>query len=374
MGTDAAQPRGGRAQLNRMALALGAEPPRTTGPTTARRRPTGWRTAAGRCSSPTSSATSTALMPALAHAADQGVRGCFVQVLDESEEVFPFDGRMIFESMGGTHRVRDPARAGAARGLRRAAGRAAGRARATTPATSAGAACSTTPASRRARRCSGSTWRSASGRDSMIGPVAFLAPWLLLGLAALPVLWWLLRAVPPAPGRRPFPGRAAAARADRPREDAGAHAWWLLLLRMLALAAAILAFAGPVLNPRPEGSGAPLLVLLDGGWGDAPDWARRMDRAAAALDEAARDGRPAAVVAMAAPPLRRRGARRGAPPRTGPSGWPASRRAPGRRTAPPGPAWIAGAGRAVRDAVADRRHRPRRRGRAGRARCSAAAR
>ena len=29
--------------------------------------------------------------------------------------------------------------------------------------------------------------------------------------------------------------------------------WWLLALRMLALAAAILAFAGPVLNPRPEG-------------------------------------------------------------------------------------------------------------------------
>ena len=41
------------------------------------------------------------LMPALAQAADQGVRGCFVQVLDESEEVFPFDGRVIFESMGG---------------------------------------------------------------------------------------------------------------------------------------------------------------------------------------------------------------------------------------------------------------------------------
>ena len=43
-----------------------------------------------------------AMKPVLAHAADQGVRGCFVQVLDESEEVFPFDGRMIFESMGGT--------------------------------------------------------------------------------------------------------------------------------------------------------------------------------------------------------------------------------------------------------------------------------
>ncbi len=29
------------------------------------------------------------------------MRGVFVQVLDESEEAFPFDGRLIFESMGG---------------------------------------------------------------------------------------------------------------------------------------------------------------------------------------------------------------------------------------------------------------------------------
>ena len=36
--------------------------------------------------------------------------------------------------------------------------------------------------------------------------IGFLAPWLLVGLAALPILWWLLRAVPPSPARRPFPG------------------------------------------------------------------------------------------------------------------------------------------------------------------------
>ena len=29
------------------------------------------------------------------------MRGCFVQVLDETEEVFPFDGRVIFQSMAG---------------------------------------------------------------------------------------------------------------------------------------------------------------------------------------------------------------------------------------------------------------------------------
>ena len=39
-----------------------------------------------------------------------------------------------------------------------------------------------------------------------LGPIAFTAPWLLLGLAGLPVLWLILRAVPPAPIRRRFPG------------------------------------------------------------------------------------------------------------------------------------------------------------------------
>ncbi len=37
----------------------------------------------------------------LARAADRGVRGVLLQVLDPQEESFPFDGRTIFESMGG---------------------------------------------------------------------------------------------------------------------------------------------------------------------------------------------------------------------------------------------------------------------------------
>lgn len=39
---------------------------------------------------------------ALTKAADRGVRGILFQVLDPSEEAFPFSGRTIFESMGGT--------------------------------------------------------------------------------------------------------------------------------------------------------------------------------------------------------------------------------------------------------------------------------
>ncbi|MFK7752867.1 MAG: DUF58 domain-containing protein [Sedimentitalea sp.] len=39
---------------------------------------------------------------ALTKAADRGVRGAVLQVLDPSEELFPFQGRTIFESIGGT--------------------------------------------------------------------------------------------------------------------------------------------------------------------------------------------------------------------------------------------------------------------------------
>ena len=41
---------------------------------------------------------------ALTSAADRGVRGALVQVLDPAEEEFPFNGRTIFESMGGGFR------------------------------------------------------------------------------------------------------------------------------------------------------------------------------------------------------------------------------------------------------------------------------
>ena len=43
-----------------------------------------------------------AIEAALAQAADRGVKGILIQVLDPAEEEFPFDGRTIFESMGGT--------------------------------------------------------------------------------------------------------------------------------------------------------------------------------------------------------------------------------------------------------------------------------
>ncbi len=133
----------------------------------------------------------------------------------------------------------------------------------------------------------------------VIGPLGFTAPLLLLGLLALPILWILLRAVPPAPIRRRFPGVALLLGLTDDETETDKTPWWLLLLRMLAVAAAIIAFAGPILNPqvRPAGTG-PLLIVLDGGWADARDWPRRIDRAAALIEEAERAGRTVAVVRL----------------------------------------------------------------------------
>lgn len=132
-----------------------------------------------------------------------------------------------------------------------------------------------------------------------LGPLGFVTPWLLLGLIGLPMLWLLLRAVPPAPIRRLFPGVALLLGLTDETPETDKTPWWLLLLRMLAVGGAIVAFAGPVLNPQTRDAGTgPLLIVMDASWADARDWPRRIDRAAALLDEAGRGGRTVAVVRL----------------------------------------------------------------------------
>ncbi|MBI6630680.1 DUF4159 domain-containing protein [Pontibaca salina] len=145
---------------------------------------------------------------------------------------------------------------------------------------------------------------------TVLGGIGFAAPWLLLGLAALPILWLLLRAVPPAPIRRRFPGVALLLGLSDEESVSDRSPWWLLLLRMLAVAAMIVGLAGPVLNPqtRPAGSG-PLLILLDASWAGAASWGDKIELLESQLTEAARASRPVAVLSLTAPePLNFRGA------------------------------------------------------------------
>jgi hypothetical protein len=135
----------------------------------------------------------------------------------------------------------------------------------------------------------------------MLGPIGFAAPWLLLALAALPILWIILRAVPPAPIRRRFPGVALLLGLTDDDTVTDRTPWWLLLLRMLAVAAVIVGLAGPVLNPRADGEAAsrlPLLIVTDASWANARDWNAQVAVMDSLLAEAGRDGRAAAIMEL----------------------------------------------------------------------------
>ncbi|WP_043362676.1 DUF4159 domain-containing protein [Belnapia sp. F-4-1] len=133
-----------------------------------------------------------------------------------------------------------------------------------------------------------------------LGPIAFAAPWLLLALPALPVLWWLLRVTPPAPRRIAFPALRLLRDLPVAEETPSRTPWWLLLLRIAAAALLILGLARPVLGPGAGTAGeGTLLLVIDDGWASAEDWPARMAAAGGALDRAGREGRRAALLATA---------------------------------------------------------------------------
>jgi len=137
---------------------------------------------------------------------------------------------------------------------------------------------------------------------TLLGGIGFTTPWLLLGLAALPILWLLLRAIPPAPKRVIFPGVTLLLGLKDDETVSDRTPWWLLLLRMLAVAAVIVGLAGPVLNPQTEQGGkGPLLIVLDASWAGATRWKNRIEFMDAQLAEAGHAGRPVAVLRLGAP-------------------------------------------------------------------------
>jgi Domain of unknown function (DUF4159)/Aerotolerance regulator N-terminal len=134
-----------------------------------------------------------------------------------------------------------------------------------------------------------------------LGPLAFAAPWFLLGLLALPIIWWLLRITPPSPKLVRFPAIRLLFRLKQ-KEEMPAHTpLWLLALRLTLAAMVILALAQPLYNPKAgpaEGNG-PLLLVIDNGWASAQQWPARQQYLGDLLDRATRTRRNVMVLATA---------------------------------------------------------------------------
>src|SRR5260221_4999316 len=134
-------------------------------------------------------------------------------------------------------------------------------------------------------------------------PFSFAEPVLLLGLLSLPVLWWLLRVMPPRPRRIEFPPTRLLFDIA-PKEETPSHTpWWLTALRLAAATLVILAAAGPIWNPQTglAGSSAPLVILLDDGWSAASNWDIRIKAADELIANADSDRRGVALVPLSEP-------------------------------------------------------------------------
>ncbi len=136
-----------------------------------------------------------------------------------------------------------------------------------------------------------------------LSSLSFGTPWLLAALVVLPAIWFLLRVTPPAPKSVVFPPLRLLL-GLRDEEQTPAHTpWWLLLLRLLAAALLIVALAEPLIGAAPQLSGkGPLVLMVDNGWSAASAWNKREAVMDDILRQAAKAGRPVAIVPTADTP------------------------------------------------------------------------
>ena len=140
------------------------------------------------------------------------------------------------------------------------------------------------------------------------GALAFLNPWLLAALGTLPLIYWLLKTVPPRPKQVAFPATRILVGLENEEKTPAKTPWWLLLIRLLAAALVILALAEPVLNPvrdRALTGAGPVVLVIDNGWAAASGWERRTALAEEILSDAHRQNR-AVVIAETAPATKAR--------------------------------------------------------------------
>ncbi|MFN3076859.1 MAG: DUF4159 domain-containing protein, partial [Alphaproteobacteria bacterium] len=133
--------------------------------------------------------------------------------------------------------------------------------------------------------------------------IAFLAPWILAALPALPVLFLLMRITPPPPRRLAFPPVRFLEGLAGTEPEAARTPWWILALRVLTVLLIVLGLAHPVLESKSAITRGPgsIVLAIDNGFTAAPDWETRMAVADALLDRAERTASQVLLLPTAPP-------------------------------------------------------------------------
>ena len=130
--------------------------------------------------------------------------------------------------------------------------------------------------------------------------LVFAAPWVLAALVTLPLIWWLLKVIPPAPKLVRFPPVRLLFGLSGKEETPAKTPPWLIALRLALAALLIIALARPLLDPETRLAGdGPLVLAVDDGWAAARRWERRLAEMTEVLERAVREDRAVVLLTTA---------------------------------------------------------------------------
>lgn len=116
--------------------------------------------------------------------------------------------------------------------------------------------------------------------------ITLQSPEYLWAILAVPMLWWLLRLIPPEAIRRRFPSFRLLHDLPPMRAQTAFTPLWLLCLRGIMVICMVLGFANPTwdaeaIDTPPEDQ--PIILLIDNCWAAAPGWHAMKDKALAVM-------------------------------------------------------------------------------------------
>ncbi|QNT77288.1 DUF4159 domain-containing protein [Entomobacter blattae] len=110
--------------------------------------------------------------------------------------------------------------------------------------------------------------------------MTFLKPLLLMGLAILPIIWYLLYIRPPAARKQIFPAIMLVRLLPLSQQTPYKSSLWRLFLRCIAVTLLVLGFAEPVVfhqNNKEFAFHKTALIVIDNGWASIHDWQKRKE-------------------------------------------------------------------------------------------------
>jgi hypothetical protein len=129
--------------------------------------------------------------------------------------------------------------------------------------------------------------------------LAWETPWMLHALAALPFIWLIIRHIPPMPTAVFYPALRLLSTLHTEKQAAHKPPFWLVLMRIFAIAALIIAAAGPH-TPPPSAlqshGAAPYIILVDNDASHSGHWGRMQAAIASTLQTIAQKNQPVALV------------------------------------------------------------------------------